>query len=91
MKGINIKSKDAEQRVRRVVELFNLYRFDGVKAEIQNGARPGRFSVRVCDGSGAGREYLAHEWGTLASYMLLEGLHVSGGPGGAGFLGMKVW
>lgn len=87
----NVESMDVEQRARRVAELFNLCRFDGVKVDIKSGARSGRFVVRIFDTAGCGREYLAHEWGILASYMLLEGLHVSDGPGGIDFLGMKVW
>lgn len=87
----SLESAEVEPRARRVVERFGLWRFDGVKVDIQSSARPGRFVVRIFDTAGCGHEYLAHEWGQLASYMLLEGLHVSDAPSGIDFMGMKVW
>lgn len=87
----NIESKDVGRRARRVVDLFNLHRFDGLKAELfQPKGTTGRYHVYI-HFPDRDKVYAAHEWGILASRMLLEGLHVSDGPGGIDYLGMKVW
>lgn len=87
----DVESKDVERLAGRVVDLFNLHRFDGLKAELfQPKGTTGRYRVHVRFPD-RDKVYAAHEWGILASCMLLEGLHVSDGPGGVDYLGMKVW
>ena len=87
----SVESKDVGRRIGRVVDRFNLWRFDGLRAELyQPKGTTGRYHVYV-HFPDRDKVYAAHEWGILASYMLLEGLHVSDGPGGIDFLGMKVW
>lgn len=87
----NVESKDVERLAGRVVDRFNLWRFDGLKAEIsQPKGKAGRYHVHIRFPD-RDKVYAAHEWGILASYMLLEGLHVSDGPSGVDYLGMKVW
>ena len=87
----NVEIKDVERVAGRVVDRFNLWRFDGLKAELlPPKGTTGRYYVCL-HFPGRDKVYAAHEWGILASYMLLEGLHVSDGPGGVDHLGMNVW
>ena len=88
----NAESIDVGRLAGRAVDLFNLlHRSDGLKAEIFTLMGPtGRHHVYLHFPS-RDKVHAAHEWGILASCMLLEGLHVSDGPSGIDYLGMKVW